>query len=48
MNIIWDVDSDDDNNDSDNEVSQSQENNFALMVMLFEAKLFKDTNIFND
>jgi hypothetical protein len=34
MNIIWEVDSDDDNNDSDNEVSQSQELNFALMIMI--------------
>jgi hypothetical protein len=34
MNVIWDVDSDDDNNDSDNEVSHSQEASFALMTMV--------------
>jgi hypothetical protein len=34
MNVIWDVDSDDDNNDSDNETSYSQEVNFALMTMV--------------
>jgi hypothetical protein len=34
MNVIWDVDSDDDNNDSDNEASHSQEANFALMAMV--------------
>jgi hypothetical protein len=34
MNVIWDVHSDDDNNDSDNKASQSQEINFALMVMV--------------
>jgi hypothetical protein len=34
MNVIWDVDSDDDNNDSDNEASHSQEANFTLMAMV--------------
>jgi hypothetical protein len=34
MNVIWDVDSDDDNNDSDNEASHSQETNFTLMAMV--------------
>jgi hypothetical protein len=34
MNVIWDVDSDDNNNDSDNETSYSQEVNFALMTMV--------------
>jgi hypothetical protein len=34
LNIIWDVESDDDNNDSDNEASQLQEINFALMIMV--------------
>jgi hypothetical protein len=34
MNVIWDVDSDVDNNDFDNESSQSQEINFALMAMV--------------
>jgi hypothetical protein len=33
MNAIWVVALDDDNNDSDNEVSHSQEANFALMAM---------------
>jgi hypothetical protein len=31
MNVIWDVDSDDDNNDSDNEATHSQEVNFSLI-----------------
>jgi hypothetical protein len=34
MNVIWDVDSNDDNNDFDNEASQSQESNFTFIVMV--------------
>jgi hypothetical protein len=34
MNVTWEIDLDDDNNDSDNEVSQSQEINFALIAMI--------------
>jgi hypothetical protein len=34
MNVIWDVDSDDDNNDFDNKTSQSKEINFTLLIMV--------------
>jgi hypothetical protein len=34
MNIIWYMDSDNDNNDSNNESFQSQEINFALMTIV--------------
>jgi hypothetical protein len=34
MNVIWDVNSNDENNDSDNITYQSQEINFALMTIV--------------
>jgi hypothetical protein len=45
MNVIWDVDSDGENNDSDNEVSRSQEINFTLMIMVEDISSDMDMKI---